>query len=145
MKEIREDLLDAYHYVQNKMNADLREAGTSASVDGTRCSFMGWSAGGGNTLWIVGPIHYHWKCRIRSDCKANDVTEYIKANGKDSLPPLRAIIATYPLSKLDMFTSTRADWESYLASHPAADAAWKELLQGQCNTTFKVELEQAAA
>jgi hypothetical protein len=53
MKEIREDLIDAYHYVQKGVNQDLREAGTSATIDGTRCSFMGWSAGGGNTLWVV--------------------------------------------------------------------------------------------
>lgn len=53
MKDIREDLIDAYHYVQKGINQDLREAGTSAIIDGTRCSYMGWSAGGGNTLWVV--------------------------------------------------------------------------------------------
>jgi hypothetical protein len=76
--------------------------------------------------------------------QASDVARYIKANGKESLPPLRAIISSYPLSKLDLFTSTRDDWKAYLDTHPAAEEAWKEILAGECNTTFKVEVAQAA-
>lgn len=70
MKDIREDLIDAYHYVQKGINRDLREAGTSATIDGTRCSFMGWSAGGGNTLWVVSLIE-----QLKRRCSADSLGE----------------------------------------------------------------------
>jgi hypothetical protein len=60
MKDIREDLVDGYRYVQTTLNKDLQEAGSSVIVDPSRCSYLGWSAGGTNVLYMVRAwLHSH--------------------------------------------------------------------------------------
>lgn len=51
--DIREDLLDAYKYVQKQINVDLLEAGAIYTLDGSRTCALGWSAGASNVLWLV--------------------------------------------------------------------------------------------
>jgi hypothetical protein len=51
--DIRQDLVDGYRYVHANLNTDLREAGSKALIDASRCSYFGWSAGGGNVLYMV--------------------------------------------------------------------------------------------
>jgi hypothetical protein len=52
--EIRGDLVDAYRYLQDRLNPSLMEKGfTKDVIDPKRCFAMGWSAGGISSLWLV--------------------------------------------------------------------------------------------
>jgi len=53
LKEIREDLLDSYKYVQHGLNRDLEAAGSKVVVDGSCSAAFGWSAGASNTIYLV--------------------------------------------------------------------------------------------
>lgn len=97
-KEIREDLLDGYKYICNKLNDDLSaekvfsvppglpfstsDPGSTRShgiqIDTDRLSCMGWSAGGTSTVWL-----------------AHDVLAYNDRAPSSSLPNLKAAIVTY--------------------------------------------------
>lgn len=54
MLEIREDIFDAYIYIQHHLNAKIRAEDASAStIDTTRCIVTGGSAGGTGALYLV--------------------------------------------------------------------------------------------
>lgn len=54
LKEIRADLIDAYVYIQEKLNdAVQKERKGSPLIDTTRCCVTGGSAGGSATMWLV--------------------------------------------------------------------------------------------
>lgn len=56
LKEIREDLFDAYVYIQEKLNDAIQASrDDSPLIDTTRCCVTGGSAGGAATMWLVGP------------------------------------------------------------------------------------------
>lgn len=82
---------------------------------------------------------------VAKTLQAADIIAHNRAEGVDVFPPLRAIISSYPLSKLDLFSTPRADWENLLSSQQAIGLAWEQLLAQECNTAHKVETVSADA
>lgn len=110
MPEIREDVIDAYRFVQDGLNEAL--AKQSWSIDPTRVSGWGASAGGAAVILFA------------ADVIANN------------LPPLRAIVPVYPVA--DFLTwgrqRPRADWDALCMSNPAVGEAQQFLLDNECVT-----------
>jgi hypothetical protein len=117
--DIRKDLLDAYIFIQQRLNGKLaeeRRIGHSV-VDVNRCIAFGGSAGGTACLYLV-RIYSNGNMREGIDLsliQAADIESHNNNHSPSSpaLPQLRAIICAYPLTNPD--------------SHPAEPkAVWAE-------------------
>ena len=53
LKEIREDLCDAYLYIQDKLESELKKEGLDFAISGDRCLVTGGSAGGTSSIFMV--------------------------------------------------------------------------------------------
>lgn len=118
-KEIREDLIDVYKWIQNDLNQRLKELGSKASVDGTRACVMGWSAGGTSTVWL-----------------ASDVQRYNDTN-TPKLPPLKACIPTYPLVEgSGGMAQSRKAFDERLSTDSDLKRHWDSLLSEKVSSGF---------
>jgi len=110
LKEIREDILDGYRFIQKGLNDSLAPQGWS--VDPTRVSAWGASAGGGAVLLLAADI--------------------IAAK----LQPLRAIVPVYPFADFRGYVPNRslADVEALCASDHAFGDAYKLISAGKVVT-----------
>jgi hypothetical protein len=53
LKEIREDLCDAYLYIQDKLQSELEKKGLDFAIRKDRCLVTGGSAGGTSSIYLV--------------------------------------------------------------------------------------------
>ncbi|KAJ9116268.1 hypothetical protein QFC24_006785 [Naganishia onofrii] len=93
--EIRDDLMDAYHFIQQKLNSRLaEELGIERDVvDTQRIILFGGSAGGTSVL-----------------CLAGDIEKYNSENA-EALPQVKAILCAYPLTDPDNhFAQPKQAW-----------------------------------
>lgn len=57
--EQRQDVIDAYEWIQGNLNKTLKELGSDVTIDFSRCIVGGSSAGGTNSLWLVSLEKYY--------------------------------------------------------------------------------------
>jgi hypothetical protein len=53
LSDIRQDLVEGYQFVHNRLEQELRNVGSQVGVDGNRVNVQGWSAGGTATMFLV--------------------------------------------------------------------------------------------
>jgi hypothetical protein len=53
LKEMREDLCDAYLYIQNNLQMELEKEGLDFAIREDRCLVTGGSAGGTSSIFMV--------------------------------------------------------------------------------------------
>lgn len=87
MKEIRQDLLDSYLYIQHQLNDKLAELsdGKAPKLDTAKCVSAGGSAGGSSCLFL-----------------AMEIRDYnAKRDAAQKLNNLRGILPAYPMCDPD--------------------------------------------
>jgi hypothetical protein len=124
MKQIREDLLDAYIFLQTKLNAALVSKGSSAKIDATRMSCMGWSAGATGTIFLTHDI-LAYNAAAEQDCR---------------LQPLKAVVCTYINSDSNMtFTEPIGAIEKLKEDNPEDWQIIQDVLKENVSTEARVQ------
>jgi hypothetical protein len=108
-------------------------------VDGSRCCAFGWSAGGANVVYLVSrPPTLPHDGQLTS-IQACDVSKRLH------LPPLRAIIPTYPVVDLEEFNAPFSDFEKLCDTQPVVASAKQEVDSQSCSVAFRMESRSYAA
>lgn len=128
MKDMREDCLDAFRFAQSGLNVALAAANLS-TVDPTRIGAWGASAGGTLVLFLGADV---------GDLVASDNT----------IPPLRAIIPTYPLADFHRFEPggehAEDKFDEVCAADPDFKAKYDALLADKCQVSAAWTTEEQA-
>ncbi len=109
--DIRQDLLDAYLYIQRDLTRVLASGSQlQAQVDVTQCILAGASAGGTGVLFLAADIEAYKADPSRA--------------GQD-LPSPGAVLAAYPVTDCNaMWTAPRSALEAYIKEH--RPEVWEE-------------------
>lgn len=129
MSDIRRDCLDAYDYIQTRLNEDLVRLSHGITIDTSRVALLGSSAGGYLAFTLVG---FHL---VKADVRAERCQQISDLLLSDPIPTMpKAVVVTYALTDSSSIDKPRALFQDWLDADVANQESYQRLINEEVST-----------